>query len=354
MSTLTRHEPGKPGKPGAPGTHADEARTGAPGGARVDGPLSGPVRVLLRVHRRPLWTAGALLLLGIGAVVALRIWVAAASGQERCPDGDITACGDDVYQPTYARTSAETFLADGGNVTLLLAGLLGILVAGPLIARELESGTFRMAWTQSVAPSRWLTVRIAVPVVLATAATAVVVPVYRWGWTGLQHNPFSWGLRWYEGSVYLGSGPVTLGYALLAVALGALVAVLVRRTLPAMGITALLVGAVAVTLTQLREHLWPVARLSGKRGPDDFAWFIDSGMLTASGRAVYWNDCAGAGTPGGDLSVCMRERGGVTPFTDVHPASHFWPLQLVETGILLAVAALAVFAAFRVLRRLHG
>ncbi|MER7700668.1 hypothetical protein [Streptomyces sp. NPDC096095] len=31
-------------------------------------------------------------------------------------------------------------------------------------------------------------------------------------------------------------------------------------------------------------------------------------------------------------------------FTEYHPASHYWPLQLVETGIL---PALAVFAAVR-------
>ncbi|MEK8144329.1 hypothetical protein NKH18_28275 [Streptomyces sp. M10(2022)] len=41
-------------------------------------------------------------------------------------------------------------------------------------------------------------------------------------------------------------------------------------------------------------------------------------------------------------------------FYDYHPASHFWPLQLVETGILLVLAALAVALAFRVLRRRHG
>lgn len=50
----------------------------------------------------------------------------------------------------------------------------------------------------------------------------------------------------------------------------------------------------------------------------------------------------------------MTARGGVTEFTDHHPASPFRPLQLVETGILPALAALAVFTAFRVLRRLHG
>lgn len=38
-------------------------------------------------------------------------------------------------------------------------------------------------------------------------------------------------------------------------------------------------------------------------------------------------------------------------YLDYHPASHFWPVQLVETGILLALAALALTLAFRVLRR---
>jgi hypothetical protein len=34
-----------------------------------------------------------------------------------------------------------------------------------------------------------------------------------------------------------------------------------------------------------------------------------------------------------------------------HPDSHFWPLHLVETGIVLAVTAAATAAAFRLLHR---
>lgn len=34
-----------------------------------------------------------------------------------------------------------------------------------------------------------------------------------------------------------------------------------------------------------------------------------------------------------------------------HPASHYWPLQLVETGIVLALTALACWACFALLRR---
>ncbi|WP_157851317.1 MULTISPECIES: hypothetical protein [Streptomyces] len=41
------------------------------------------------------------------------------------------------------------------------------------------------------------------------------------------------------------------------------------------------------------------------------------------------------------------------PFTRAtfHPESHFWPLQYVETGLLLAVAAAATAAAFVLLVR---
>lgn len=112
--------------------------------------LRGPVRVLLRLHRKALWAGAALLVIGIGIVVALSVWM--ASSPVRCADGDTTRCGDDIYVSSYAHTSTETFLTDGGAVLVLLAALIGVFVAGPLIARELESGTFRLAWAQSVSP----------------------------------------------------------------------------------------------------------------------------------------------------------------------------------------------------------
>lgn len=38
-------------------------------------------------------------------------------------------------------------------------------------------------------------------------------------------------------------------------------------------------------------------------------------------------------------------------FSTYHPASHFWPLQLMETGIVLAITATATTTAFVLLRR---
>ncbi|MDF6019762.1 ABC transporter permease [Streptomyces sp. JH34] len=312
--------------------------------------LRGPVRVLLRQHRRALWAALALMLLGMGFVVALRVWIAVSSSEELCADGDVTPCGDAVYLSTYARTSTEVFLADGGSAMLLLAALVGVFVAGPLIARELESGTFRFAWAQSVRPARWLAARLATPMALATAGTVVLMLVYRWGRSAVDQFPLAFGLDWYAKGVYPALGPVALGYTVLAVALGALCAMVVRRTLVAVSATLLLFGLVALAMGKLRYRLWPSVRLTGDAHPQGSIWHLDSGMLTASGQEVGREDCL---TMDGftDHVACMRARGGVTPFIDYHPASHFWPLQLVETGILLALAAVAVIVAFRVLRR---
>ncbi|MFJ2025850.1 ABC transporter permease [Streptomyces sp. NPDC087897] len=332
MSTLT---PSKPGATPAPAS------------------LRGSARVLLRIHRKALRAGAALLVLGIGIVVALRAWM--ASAKELCPDGDTTPCGGPIYQPTYARTSTELFLSDGGTVLLLLAGLVGVFVAGPLIARELESGTFRLAWTQSVSPARWLATRLAVPAALTVTGLMVLVIAYRWGLWALRGYPYSHLTGWYGPGIFPGTGPAVLGFALLAVAVGALSGLLVRRTVLSMALTAFVLGTVALGLGMRRYELWPTAFLQSpdhvKFNPGD--WAIDMGRLTESGRKLYWEDCYAA-DPLRDIEACMRDRGAVDHFAEVHPASHYWPLQLVETGILLALAALAVFAAFRVLRRLHG
>ncbi|WP_371624417.1 ABC transporter permease [Streptomyces sp. NBC_01116] len=315
--------------------------------------LRGPVRVLLRAHRRALWAGAALLVIGIGIVVVLRVWM--ASAKELCPDGDITPCGGPIYQPSYARTSTEAFLSEGGTVLLLLAGLIGVFVAGPLIARELESGTFRLAWSQSVSPAHWLAARLAVPAALAVIGLTVLVAVYRWGLWAFRGYPHSYLTRPYDSGIFPGTGPAVLGYALLAVAVGALCAVLVRRTLAAVSLTVAALGAVGLALATWRYLLWPTVLRTGPE-PMDIganAWDLDMGMITASGERLYWEDCNSADMTE-NVDACMRERGAIAHFAETHPLSHYWPLQLVETGILLALAALAVFAAFRVLRRLHG
>ena len=47
-------------------------------------------------------------------------------------------------------------------LVLAVPGLIGIFWGAPLIARELEVGTHRLIWTQSITRTRWLVVKIGV------------------------------------------------------------------------------------------------------------------------------------------------------------------------------------------------
>jgi len=59
------------------------------------------------------------------------------------------------------------------SVCLIIPGLIGVLVGGSLIARELEYGTWRLAWSQTVPRTRWLAVKLAlVTAVMAAPRTS--------------------------------------------------------------------------------------------------------------------------------------------------------------------------------------
>ncbi|MBT2401106.1 ABC transporter permease [Streptomyces sp. ISL-100] len=308
--------------------------------------LRGPAWVTVRQHRRPLWVALALLVLSAGTVVALRVWT--ASRQAKCPDGDITVCGDDIVQYSDAQSTSLWAMEYGAVGMLLIALLVAVFVAGPMVARDLESGTYKMLWTQSMTPRRWLTAKLAVPAIVVLVGVAVLTVVYRWGWMYLAKEKHIH--SWYEPHVYLAIGPVSVAYALLAVAVGALVGLLVRRTVPAMAVTALVTGAVMVMLANARSGFWTTRTISGPNmnmlGTPEGAFPVAEWMTNAEGGRISgaqcWNDT--------DINQCYVHH-GITGFREYHPASHFWPLQLVETGIVLALAALLTAAAFYVLRR---
>ena len=58
--------------------------------------------------------------------------------------------------------------------------LIGIFWGAPLIARELESGTFRVAWTQSVTRTPWLAVKLGVVGLSSTAVVGLLSLMVTW------------------------------------------------------------------------------------------------------------------------------------------------------------------------------
>lgn len=136
-------------------------------------------------------------------------------------------------------------------LVLIVPVLIGMFWGAPLVARELETGTFRLAWTQSVSRLRWLVVKLGL-VGLASAAVGGLLSLMVTWWfspidkiTANRFSPAAFGLH----------GFVPAGYALFAFALGATAGLLFRRTLPAMAVT--LVGFVvarSVVAEWIRPH----------------------------------------------------------------------------------------------------
>lgn len=65
---------------------------------------------------------------------------------------------------------------------MLLPVLIGVFLAAPLIAREMEAGTHKLVLSQSVGPLRWLAAKTAVPALVVLAATTVLSVVFAWMW----------------------------------------------------------------------------------------------------------------------------------------------------------------------------
>jgi hypothetical protein len=296
-----------------------------------------------------------------------------------------------------ALSGHDTMLADLLRPALLaIPVLLGMFWGAPLLARELESGTYRLAWTQSVTRRHWLSVRVALVGVAALAVAGLVSWLVSWWFQPLD----AVNLNRFDPSVFTARGVVAIGYAGFAFALGVAFGALTRRTLPAMAATLLgfVAGRIAFTLW-VRPHLlasrhvlFPLTHgdsvgfLGTPSSVNVFAstptipngWALSATLVdrarhalnTAQLHDLLLRTCPtlATGLPQNPGAGATKGPAGLTGGTFLHclhalshhlqllvgyqPPSRYWPLQALETGIFLA-AALAVIGAtiWRVGRR---
>ncbi|WP_137994353.1 ABC transporter permease [Streptomyces vilmorinianum] len=301
--------------------------------------LKGPYWVTVRQHKPALTFAAVAVTLGLATMLWLRHWDSRTVGTNQ----------DNGY-------AVLRIAMDWASTGIFLVPLLvGAYLAGPMLARELESGTYKLALTQSVPPARWLGSKLLVAGAVTVAATLVMIGTFRLGWGNVAGT---YQFLWHDRGVYEATGPVLVAHSLLALALGALLGQLIRRTVVAMAVTGLATGTLMLLVGALRWSLMPVTTgtVSYAQHGGVVAITPASARETASGlisetgeRFPTW--ICHQRTPEG---ICPSDMRIVSQYADYHPASHYWPLQLIETGIVLALAALALLAAFRVLRARHA
>ncbi|MFJ2949742.1 ABC transporter permease [Streptomyces sp. NPDC087226] len=323
----------------------------APSATGRPAPAPRQLRWLLRLHRPALITGTALTLL-LGAAL---LWLggpltdaAAAAWKEYNACGFTPRCSYDqdsilLYKDLYNYTTFAVLV-----VPFLVAAWAG----GSLTGRELESGTVRLAWTQGVSPARWLVSRLVFPAALTVTATGLTAWLHRRAWTAGEHRIDTTKL-WDDTPTFYANGTVPVALALTGLAVGVLAGLVLRRAMAALATAAAAVGVLWALVHTALPYLWsPVTRVSALGdGPLGAGIAVEEGVLTADGDRLA-APCVNGGMSG--CRASLDDIGAVNYYRDFHPASHYWPLQLVATGLLLVVAVVATVAAFRLLRRRTG
>ena len=141
-----------------------------------------------------------------------------------------------------------------GLAVLLTPAIIGLFWGAPLITRELETGTFRLAWNQSVTRTRWMAVKLGLIGLAAMAATGLFSLMITWWADPIDRVTTSGWRAGYDvvhrlaPLVFDARGITPIGYAAFAFALGITAGVLIRRTLPAMAATLAAFAAVQIAL----------------------------------------------------------------------------------------------------------
>jgi hypothetical protein len=133
-----------------------------------------------------------------------------------------------------------------------IPALIGLLLGSPLVAQEIERGTNRFAWTQSITRTRWLAIKVLVAGFFTTVIAAGLIALARW-WLHAVRISYVGGhapIRDYIAPTNFDvDGPVVIGYALFAFMLGVALGAVFRRT----G-WALLVGVPVFVLFRIVVH----------------------------------------------------------------------------------------------------
>jgi hypothetical protein len=321
----------------------------------------------------------------------------------------VATCGsrNDCPSVTTAFLSSDRLLqAMLPPVLLVTPALIGAFWGAPLVARELETGTFRLAWTQGVTRQRWLAVKIILIGLAGLAVAGLLSLILTWWFSPIdrvqlnQLAPAMFGVR----------GITPIGYTAFAFALGVAAGTVIRRTLPAMAATVIVFAGVRLAFSYwVRDYLITPLRVTAPLvmpvgdgpGPTPGGGVIKPGdlvvantVINGAGQVIGQNGGIGpngelgvrvshgrvglgglngfcpnkfpplggplsggrrvSGAPPAGFNAAVQEcvsRLGIREVVTYQPLSRYWPLQWEETLIFTAAAViLAVFCLWRVRR----
>ena len=340
------------------------------------------LRVALIQHRAALISTFVAFVTLVVAIVAGRDAVSAsyasylAAGCTLAHPTDLSVCANTANQ--YADIPSFTPLV---TALRLFPLAIGAFVGAPLVAREMESGTYRFAWTQGVGRTRLVLVTLAMLTLFVTPV-AVVLGFLLGGW---YIHPYAViniavGSHW-RSELFTTTWWMMPVWTLFALAVGTLIGVVVKRTVAAIAATMVIVGGVLLAVGVYLTRIFDFGAVASSRiflngmnsgplgvvashgqGPAGSwlsrAWYTGRGGhllgIKAAKRVGLHVDSLLESTGGSsDLNVAKRWMAlhHYTYWVSYQPADHFWILQAMVGLVLLAIASLCVFGTVRIIQR---
>ena len=291
--------------------------------------------VTWRQHRAQAIACLALLCALAIFVIAIGTWMRTTFSHDGLPA--CLARSGGAGCPAVITSFVDTFNRGVGMIIdvplAVIPGLVGVVVGAPLLGRELERGTWRLAWSQTVPRTRWLVTKLVMVtgglVVFGVAVTALIT------WF---HEPLDQVTSRLQPTPGNAEGLLFTTSLLCAFGLAVLAGLLLRNTIGAMvaGYIAWEIPSTVVLLLRGPIHFPPPATM----------------------RIPCRAGCPGAGVGSvppitghlGDFVLGVTRSGGDLVVT-YQPASRFWTLQFIEGGLFLVVAAAALGTAVWLLHR---
>jgi ABC-type transport system involved in multi-copper enzyme maturation permease subunit len=328
-------------------------------------PWRGMAWVTWRQHRTTLIS-----LLAVFGALAVFLWIAGLIIHHNyavltaCHPFSSTAC--QALNTTFNHTdwTAANVL---GILMQLVPVLIGAFAGAPVLARELETGTFRYAWTQGFGRARFVIAKLVLLAIAVTAVAGAFSVVFTWFF-----QPFlaQEDLTVFSATVFDTRPVAFAAWTLVAFAIGVFVGMLLRRVVPAIAVTLGVYLGLSLATWGLRAH-YPVALVTSNpsiggtstSGPSPFnpngpwllsSWFTGPGGKPANPAVV--NQVLALFPQNGPplVKATMAQafaQHGITQWWRYIPVSRFWPMQSIEAGWLLAASVLLMAGTVWLVRR---
>jgi hypothetical protein len=245
-------------------------------------------RLTYRINRFEVRAVVAATVLSVVVTALVLAWMR-NSGYDRCLQLDGTV---EIRPVCFDLQDLGGWMSKIASRSQNLAGffpvLAGLLLGGPLIARELDRGTARLAWSLGPSRPRWYLQRV-LPVLLVAVVTAMVIGVVSEQLVSL----FAPGIDLTRSFVGFHTRGVLLATgALLVTSVAVAVGSVVGRQMPTILLALILGGLTLLAITAVDQKLLAneTVRLTGENQYTNDLIVGEGRLELPDGRLVTWDE----------------------------------------------------------------